>query len=153
MSKSDVSACSSCPLAKDASENTIEFQLEDKLTNNSNAVIKLLNVTNFLGRDLTKYKIIGDHEIKSHKDNITYIKGTFTIRDNKTKKIEQLAVDFVKELNEVKYTGVVTLFISDQPDKAKFKVGKKVLCSTKNLSNGNTVKGTLDHVTYVWGQS
>jgi len=140
MSKSDVSGSSKNRLAKDASENTIEFQLEDELSDNSDAVIKVKKVRKFLGLDPTKYKIIGDHEIKSHQGNVSHIKGTFTIRDKKTKKVEQLVVDFVKRSNEKEYTGVVTSVVSDSTDSqinglATVALGNKVIVS-KILAKG-----------------
>ena len=152
MSKPDVSTCSSCPLAKHAGANIIEIEFEDKIPENSDAVIKVKKISKFLGMDLTKYKIVGDNETKSHKSNISQHKLTFTLRDKKTKKVEQLVIDFLQQPNEKEFTGIVTSVVSEPTKSSGFilaPIGTKVVAS-ENPVTEKPVR-SLDNVVYVYG--
>lgn len=137
MSKSDVSASPQDKLAKHADATIVKFTIEDKIPEKNDAVIKIKNVSNFLGIDTTKYKITGHHETKNH-TGISHHKLTFTLRNKKTKKVEQLVIDFLKQPNEKKFIGAVTLVITSPTKDAALDVenllGKEaVLSYSKSL--------------------
>jgi len=103
MSKSDVSK----PRASDAN-NQIVLTFEDALPEKSDGTIKIKQVSEFLGYDVTKLKIIGHNISYAHNDN-TLHELTFVIKDKKTKVVDKLVIDFVQKPNQTKFKGVVSL--------------------------------------------
>jgi hypothetical protein len=103
MSKSDVSK----PRASDAS-NQIVLTFEDVLPEKSDATIKIKKVSEFLGYDVTKLKIVGENISYVHND-VTHHELTFVIKDKKTKVVDKLVIDFVQKPNQKKFKGVVSL--------------------------------------------
>ena len=103
MSKPDVSK----PRASDAS-NQIVLTFEDVLPENSDATIKIKKVSEFLGYDVTKLKIVGQNISYVHND-VTHHELTFVIKDKKTKVVDKLVIDFVQKPNQKKFKGVVSL--------------------------------------------
>jgi hypothetical protein len=108
MSKPDVSVSSPAHQAKVSNTTIIEFTIGDKILEKNDAVIKIKNVSKFLEIDPTNYKITGHHEVKSHEGNISHHTLVFTLRDKKTKKLEQIVFEFLKQPNEKQYIGAVT---------------------------------------------
>jgi hypothetical protein len=152
MTKSDVSLVPMPTLAKDTDTKSVVFSLEDSLPKNSETNIKVRKVTNFLGIDLTQYKIIGQHDTKSHKGNALYIKSTFTIKEKKTRKLQQLVADFVKHPKENEYTGVVTSVVGE-PTKStvlsKIKIGTPV--KMNKLTTKDDCNAENDECVEYWG--
>jgi hypothetical protein len=103
MSKTDVSK----PRASDAN-NQIVLTFEDVLPEKDDGTIKIKQVSEFLGADLTKLKIVGQNVSYVHND-ATHHELTFVIKDKKTKVVDKLVIDFVQKPNQKKFKGVVSL--------------------------------------------
>jgi hypothetical protein len=104
MSKSDVSK----PRASDAN-NQIVLTFEDALPEKDDGTIKIKKVSEFLGYDVTKLKIVGHNKSYFHNDDGTHHELTFVIKDKITKVVDKLVIDFVKKPNQKKFKGVVSL--------------------------------------------
>jgi len=140
MSKSDVSGSSPARLAKmtENDETIIEFSFEDEIHENSDSHVKVKDTTKMLHYDVTRYKIVGHSETKSHKGNTSHVVLTFTIRDKKTKKMEKIDIELLKNKNEDEYTGVVTSIIGDiKNNPFQVEVGKTVKMSSIKENNGS----------------
>ena len=104
MSKTDVSK----PLASDAKKQIV-LAFEDVLPEKNDGTIKIKQVSEFLGYDVTKLKIVGQNVSYVHND-ATHHELTFVIKDKKTKVVDKLVIDFVQKPNQKKFKGVVSLF-------------------------------------------
>ena len=103
MSKPDVSK----PLASDAKKQIV-LTFEDVLPEKNDGTIKIKQVSEFLGYDVTKLKIVGQNVSYVHNDD-THHELTFVVKDKKTKVVDKLVIDFVKKPNQKKFKGVVSL--------------------------------------------
>jgi hypothetical protein len=86
----------------------IVLTFEDVLPEKDDGTIKIKKVSEFLGYDVTKLKIIGHNVSYVHNDN-THHELTFVIKDKKTKVVDKLVIDFVQKPNQKKFKGVVSL--------------------------------------------
>jgi hypothetical protein len=109
MSKSDVSK----PRASNPKQQIV-LTFEDALpvkkdgTIKSDGTIKIKNVSEFLGADITNLKIFGHNTYYAH-NNDTHHELTFIIKDKKTKAVDKFVIDFVQKQNQKKFKGVVSL--------------------------------------------
>lgn len=105
MSKSDVSK----PIASDL-KRKIVLTFEDVLPVKKDGTIKIKQVTEFLGADIKKFKIVGHNKSYFHNDDGTHHELIFVIKDKKTNVVEKLVIDFIQKPNQKKFKGIVTLF-------------------------------------------
>jgi len=103
MSKSDVSK----PIASDAKKQIV-LTFEDVLPEKDDGTIKIKQVSEFLGYDVTKLKIVG-HNVSYVHNDATHHELTFVVKDKKTKVVDKLVIDFVQKPNQKKFKGVVSL--------------------------------------------
>jgi hypothetical protein len=103
MSKSDVSK----PRASDAKKQIV-LTFEDVLPEKDDGTIKIKKVSEFLGYDVTKLKIVG-HNVSYVHNDATHHELTFVIKDKKTNVVDKLVIDFVQKPNQKKFKGVVSL--------------------------------------------
>jgi hypothetical protein len=87
----------------------IVLTFEDVLPEKDDGTIKIKQVSEFFGTDVTKLKIVGQNVSYVHND-ATHHELTFVIKDKKTKVVDKLVIDFVQKPNQKKFKGVVSLF-------------------------------------------
>jgi len=116
---------------------TVTF--DDVVPENSDGTIKIKKVSEFLGADVTKLKIVG--EIKSYNHgNITHYELIFIIRNNKTNEVEKLVIDIAKKHNESKGKGVVSSVVTPDASVSSMSMPKQL--AVANVGDQVTVSGS-----------
>jgi len=109
---------------------------DDVLPEKSDGTIKIKKVSEFLGADLKKLKIIGDIKSYNH-GNITHYELIFIIINNKTNEVEKLVIDIAKKHNESKGKGVVSSVITPDASVSSNFYAKTVNCCKSRRSSNS----------------